>query len=71
MINFEAIRNEQGNIDLVAAFRQLASLNAGDWQAGERYLEMVMGIFPITSRQAAAVALANALAIAKSEGNLK
>lgn len=63
------VRRPDGTIDLVATFELITSSNRSyrpnDKTSAIHHLQLIEGIMPITSRQAAAVALADAMRIAR------
>lgn len=59
---FEKHRNEEGHIDILTAYVEGENILTDSIKTvGERYLYRVMQISPITSRDAAAVAIATAI----------
>lgn len=63
-MNWENFRQRDGSIDLISAFNsENRSLNISGIKAARDFLLSVMDLRPITSRQAAAVAVAHARAL--------
>ncbi len=63
-MNWDAYRRADGSIDLYKAWLDNPH-SEGSWAKAEKYLRIIEAIQPISSRQAAAQALATATVIAK------